>query len=60
MVAAAIGISAAAGLAGGMMQSNAAGDAAQTQANAANNAAQMSMAQYQQTRNDLMPYQKSG
>jgi hypothetical protein len=43
-----------------MISSNGAQDAAQTQADAANNAAGMSMQKYQQTRNDLLPYQQAG
>jgi hypothetical protein len=39
---------------------NAASSAASTQANAANNAAQLSNAQYQQTRQDQMPWMQAG
>jgi uncharacterized protein (UPF0333 family) len=60
MVAAAIGVAAVAGLAGSAMSSSAAKSAAKTQANAANNAAGVDMAKYEQTRNDLLPYQQSG
>jgi hypothetical protein len=42
------------------MSSSAAKSAAKTQANAANNAAGVDMAKYEQTRNDLLPYQQSG
>ncbi|QWC87502.1 hypothetical protein [Cupriavidus metallidurans] len=56
MVAAAIGVSAAAGLAGSAMSSSAASDAAQSQADAANNTAAMQNAQWQQTQANLKPY----
>lgn len=57
MVAAiAIGAGVVGSVAGGMISSNGAQDAAQTQANAANNASALDMQKYQQTRNDLMPY----
>ena len=52
--------SAVAGLAGSVMSSNAASDAASTQANAANRAADMTQANYQQTRADLSPYRDAG
>lgn len=57
MVAAAVGVgSAVAGLAGSAMSAGAASDAAQTQADAANRAADMQWKQYEQTRDDLAPY----
>ncbi|CAJ0710714.1 hypothetical protein ACPCHQ_17085 [Ralstonia thomasii] len=59
-VAAAIGVSAAAGLAGAAMSSGAASDAAQTQADAANRAANMQNAQWQQTQANLRPYLNLG
>ncbi|HDR9033741.1 TPA: hypothetical protein QDB07_001198 [Burkholderia vietnamiensis] len=60
MVAAAIGVSAAAGLAGSAISANAAGDAAQTQADAANNSAALQNAQWQQTQKNLKPYMDLG
>lgn len=61
MVAAAVGIgSAVAGIAGSVINSNAASDAASTQAAAANRAADLAMQQYQQTRTDLAPYRNFG
>ncbi|CAJ0899812.1 hypothetical protein R6138_04376 [Ralstonia thomasii] len=56
MVAAAIGVSAATSLAGAAMTSSAAGDAAQTQADAANRSADMQNAQWQQTQANLRPF----
>ncbi|MDN7654310.1 hypothetical protein QZM62_12735 [Burkholderia multivorans] len=60
MVAAAIGGAAVAGLAGSAISAGAAGDAAQTQADAANRAADLQWQQYEQTRNDLAPYRDLG
>lgn len=60
MVAAAIGVSAAAGLAGSAMSASAAGDAAQTQADAANNASNMQWQQFQQMQKNLQPYMNLG
>lgn len=56
MVAAAIGVGAAAGLAGSAMQAGAASDAADTQAAAANRSADMQQAQWQQTQQNLRPF----
>lgn len=56
MVAAAIGVSAAAGLAGSAMSASATGDAAQTQADAANRSADLQNAQWQKTQENLKPY----
>jgi hypothetical protein len=47
-------------LIGGVMSSNAAQSAADTQANAADRAAQIQQGQYTQTRNDLAPYRNLG
>ncbi|EKS9798231.1 MULTISPECIES: hypothetical protein [Burkholderia] len=47
-------------LVGGVLGSDAAGDAAQTQADAANRAADLQWKQYQQTRDDLAPYRDLG
>ncbi|WP_104655092.1 hypothetical protein [Ralstonia insidiosa] len=55
-VAAAIGVSAAAGLAGAAMSSSAASDAADTQAGAARDTAAMQNAQWQQTQTNLRPF----
>lgn len=61
MVAAAVGAgTAVAGIAGSAMSSDAAGDAAQTQADAANRAADLQWKQYEQTRSDLAPYRDLG
>jgi len=48
------------GLAGSMMQSSAAGDAADAQAAAANNAAAVQKQIYNQNRDDLAPYRSTG
>lgn len=56
MVAAAVGISAAVGLAGSAMTSSAASSGAKSQADAANKAAQLQQHQQEVTRADLMPY----
>ena len=56
MVAAAIGVGAAAGLAGSAMQAGAASDAADAQAGAANRAADLQNAQWQQTQQNLRPF----
>jgi hypothetical protein len=53
-------VSAGTTLVGGLMSSNAASDAADVQAGAANRAADMSMEQYRQTREDLAPYRGYG
>ncbi|GAC1664568.1 MAG: hypothetical protein PVS3B2_00400 [Candidatus Dormibacteraceae bacterium] len=53
-------IGAGASLLGSAMSSNAATSAANTQANAANNATAAEQAQYQQTRTDLAPYMQQG
>jgi len=55
-VAAAIGVSAAVGLAGSAMASDASRSASNTQADAARDAAGMQNAQWQQTQNNLRPY----
>lgn len=47
-------------LVGGLLSSGAAKDAASTQAGAANRAADLSMEQYRQTREDLAPYRAYG
>lgn len=56
----AVGVGAAATLAGAYMSSQAAGDAASTQAAAANNASGNTLAQYNQTRSDLAPFRGMG
>lgn len=43
---------------GGLLGSDSAGDAAQTQADAANRAADLTWKQFQQTRDDLAPYRE--
>ena len=53
-------ISAGTSLVGGLMSSNAAEDAAQTQADAANQAAQLQNNQFNQIRDDLAPYRNLG
>lgn len=53
-------ISGGASLLGGIMGSNAAEDAAQTQANATNKAAQLQNNQFNQIRDDLAPYRNLG
>lgn len=53
-------ISAGTSLVGGLMGSNAAQDAAQTQANATNKAAQLQNNQFNQIRDDLAPYRSLG
>lgn len=53
-------IAGGAALAGGVMSSSASKKAAKTQAGAADNAAQMQMQQYNQTRDDLKPYTEAG
>jgi hypothetical protein len=53
-------ISGGVSLIGGLVSSGAAGDAADTQAAAARNAAGMQMQQFQQTREDLAPYRAYG
>ncbi|WLE58395.1 hypothetical protein GIY62_14795 [Burkholderia plantarii] len=60
MVAAAIGVSAAAGLAGSAISSSASKSAADTQADAANNAAALQEQQWQQTQANLKPYLQLG
>lgn len=61
MVAAAVGAgTAVAGIAGSAMQSNAASDAAQTQADSANYAASLQNQQWQQTQKNLKPYMDLG
>lgn len=61
MVAAAVGVgTAVAGVAGSAISANAAGDAAQTQADAANRSADLQWKQYEQTRSDLAPYRDLG
>jgi hypothetical protein len=61
MVAAAVGVgTAVAGIAGSAMQSSAAGDAAQTQADAANRASDLQWQQFQQMRQSLQPYMDLG
>jgi hypothetical protein len=60
MVAAAIGVSAAAGLAGSAMSASASKSAANTQADAANNAAQLQEQQWEQTQANLKPYMDLG
>lgn len=59
-VAVAIGGSAALGLAGGMMQSAAAGRAAQKQADAANHATDIQFQMFNQQRADQEPWRKAG
>ncbi|EGD06501.1 hypothetical protein B1M_01112 [Burkholderia sp. TJI49] len=59
-VAAAIAGGAVAGLAGSAISAGAAGDAAQTQADAANNAAALQNQQWQQTQKNLKPYMDLG
>jgi len=53
-------IGAGVSLVGGLIGSDSAGDAAQTQADAANRAADMQWKQFQQTREDLAPYRDLG
>lgn len=60
MVAAAIGVSAAAGLAGSAISSSASQSAANTQAQAANNAAGLQWQQFQQLQQNLQPYMNLG
>lgn len=60
MVAAAIGASAVAGLAGSAMSSSASKSAANTQADAANRAADLQMQQFQQMQGNLQPYMQLG
>lgn len=60
MVAAAIGVSAAAGLAGSAMSASASKSAADTQAQASENAAQLQNDQWQQTQANLQPYMTFG
>lgn len=60
MVAAAIGVSAAAGLAGSAMSASASKSAANTQAQAAEDAAHLQNDQYQQTQANLKPYMQLG
>ena len=60
MVAAAIRGAAVAGIAGSAISAGAAGDAAQTQSDAANRSADLQWQQYQQTRSDLAPYRDLG
>lgn len=59
-VAAAIAGGAVAGLAGSAISAGAASDAAQTQADAANNAAALQNKQWQQTQKNLQPYMDLG
>lgn len=59
-IAAAIGATAVAGIGGALISSNAASSAAQTQADAANNATAASQAEAAQTRADLAPYNTAG
>ena len=56
----ALGVTAVAGLGAAAISSSASKSAAQTQAAAANRATDYQQAQYQQTRNDLLPYQQVG
>ena len=58
-IAAAI-IGGVASLAGGVVSAVGSSSAADTQANAANQAAQLQQQQYQQTRQDLLPYNQQG
>jgi hypothetical protein len=60
MVAAAIGVSAAAGLAGSAMSSSAASDAADTQAASADKAQQLQWQQFQALQKNLQPYMDLG
>ncbi|WP_186040589.1 hypothetical protein [Burkholderia gladioli] len=60
MVAAAIGVGAATGLAGAAVSSSAASSAADTQADAANRAADLQNQQWQQTQANLKPYLQLG
>ncbi|QKM52155.1 hypothetical protein [Burkholderia glumae] len=60
MVAAAIGVGAATGLAGAALSSSAASSAADTQADAANRAADLQNQQWQQTQANLKPYLQLG
>jgi hypothetical protein len=61
MVAAAVGVgTAVAGIAGSAMQSSAASDAAQMQADAANNASALQWQQFQQMQQNLQPYMQLG
>lgn len=60
MVAAAIGVSAAAGLAGSALSSSASQSAASTQAQAADQAAQLQWQQFQQLQQNLQPYEGLG
>jgi hypothetical protein len=59
-VAVAIGGAAALGLGGAIISSNASKDAAQTQADAANQATNAQLQMYQQQRQDQMPYTQAG
>lgn len=59
-IGAAIAATAAASVGSGIMQSNAAKSAARTQANAAQQAADLTHQQYLQTRDDLGPYRNFG
>lgn len=60
MVAAAVGVSAAAGLAGSAMQSSASQSAANTQAQAANNASGLQWNMFQQLQQNQQPYMNLG
>lgn len=60
MVAAAIGVSAAAGLAGSAMSASASKSAANTQAQAAQDAAGLQWQQFQQLQQNLQPYMQLG
>ncbi len=60
MVAAAIGVGAATGLAGAAVSSSASKSAADTQADAANRAADLQNQQWQQTQANLKPYMQLG
>ena len=59
-LALAAGATAATGVAGSIISSNAAQSAANTQAQAADQASQLQQNQYQQTRSDLLPFQQEG
>lgn len=60
MVAAAIGVSAAVGLAGSAMSASAASDAADSQAQSAQNTLQFSQAQYADQQKNIAPYLAAG
>ncbi len=58
--AAIAGVGAAAGIGGALISSGASKSAANTEANAANNAANLQLMEQQQVRNDLLPYNNNG